>query len=145
MEDCITFILFVPGERNMSSASEFVIKFCKCDSGFFVNERFVKYVGLNSAVVLGAVIAKYEQVSNWRKSGIRKDDRFFFTVSDMEQVTGLTKYLQAKAISKLSNSKLVDQRIENTAGKTDIKHDKRYFKINWVNIQKFLIDGYIED
>jgi len=96
-----------------------ILDLLRADGSIVVNKKLAKKIGLNAAVVLSELIARFK----WHQSKKQDNDGWFYcTQKTLEEQTSLNRYYQDKAIDKLLELDLIDK-------KTTGMPAKRYFKI----------------
>lgn len=102
---------------------EKVVSMLRSEGGSIIlNKNLIKNVGMEAAAVYSELVSKY---GYFKKRNQLTDDGYFFnTIEDLQKDTGLTEYLQRKAIKKLESFGLIKVELRGLPS-------KRYFKLNW--------------
>lgn len=100
----------------------------RADGSIVVNKKLAKEIGLNPAVVLSELIARYK----WHKDENMIDGEWFYcTEETLEEQTSLNRYHQDKAINELQELGLIEKEVKGMPA-------KRYFKINEASVCKIV-------
>lgn len=93
----------------------------RSDGTIYVNRALAKAIGLNEAILYGALLSKegyYESCSRLDGNGM-----FYATAEDIEKTTALTARQQKLAIDNLISHKLIESKLKGVPA-------KKWFKIN---------------
>lgn len=101
--------------------NENIFELLRIDNTISVNRKIAHAIGLDAAIVYGALLAKYF----WYKERKMLDDEgmFFCTMDDLFESTTLQRKKQDKAISILKDHGLIETKRKGIPS-------KRYFKLN---------------
>jgi hypothetical protein len=101
------------------------------NDGFIcVNKTVISKLGLNCAVLLGQLASMYNYNSQTNQL---EDGWFYATVSKIQEVTGLSDYVQKQILDNLCEMNLIEQKNMGTP-------KRRYFKFNHANLIHFLME-----
>lgn len=107
-----------------------------CSDNFIVvNKALAKEIGLESAVVLGALVSKHKY---WSDRGELKDGFFYSTVEDLKESVFLSAYSQREAIKKLQENNLIEVKKMGLPS-------RRYIKINVETLENMLNDKSLKN
>lgn len=113
----------------MKNKSKYIGMLLSNDGFIVINKNLIKLIGLNSSILIGELVSEYNY---YEKENKLIDKAWFYsTTPNIEENTGLSRYQQDEAIKKLQNKKIIDIKIMGMPS-------KRYFKINYENIEKLL-------
>ena len=96
---------------------------------FSFHKKFAKYLGLEEAIILGALINKYQYYFDQGK--LTEDGMFFCTVNTLYEDTTLSEYKQRKAFKNLEENGIITTDIRGIPA-------KRYIKLNAENMINIL-------
>lgn len=100
---------------------------------YSLNKTLVKKLGIEQAFFI-CLLADAEQVIK-----VKTNDEFFFqTIEDIEERSGLTPHKQRKIIEELKEKELIETDLRGIPA-------KRYFKLNYENISKYVFEEVEED
>ncbi len=100
-------------------------------NGFIVvNKEIIKILGLTEAIVLGELCGEYNY---WKKQGKLQKNYFYSTRDNIEVNTGLSRYHQRQAISKLVDKEII---LEKEIGMPS----KKWYSINIKKLNEILFD-----
>ena len=119
----------------MKNKSKYIGMLLSNDGFIVINKSLIKLIGLNSAILIGELISEYNYYEKEKK--LIDNTWFYSTTPNIEENTGLSRYQQDEAIKKLQKEKIIDIKIMGMPS-------KRYFKINYENIEKLLKKGQKE-
>ena len=99
-------------------------------NGFItVNKEIARCLGLEEAVLLGELSAKYNY---WEDRNLLDEEGFFFaTAEDIEHQTSLSAYKQRTAFKNLESKGIIETKFKGVP-------PKKYFKINIEKLDSYL-------
>ena len=98
-----------------------IIDYIATDGYIIVNKEIARCLGLEEAVLLGELSAKYNY---WEDRNLLDEEGFFFaTAEDIEHETGLSAYKQRTAFKNLESKNIIETKFKGVP-------PKKYFKIN---------------
>ena len=107
-----------------------------CSDNFIVvNKALAKEIGLEAAVVLGALVSKYKY---WSDRGELKDGFFYSTVEDLKESVFLSAYSQREAIKRLQEKNLIEVKKMGLPS-------RRYIKINIETLENMFNDKSLKN
>lgn len=108
------------------------IELLASDSYIIVNKKLIKELGAECAIIVGELVSLYLY---WEKvDKLDEDGWFFATVADIEERTGLSKYIQNKAIKKLIDGGILEKSIKGLPA-------KRFLKFNFLKLEELIVSS----
>lgn len=105
-----------------------IINYLASDNYIVVNKVLIRKFGLNEAIMLGELCSEYNY---FQKEGRLVDDRFYSTIENIEENTGLTAHEQRQAIQSLKNAGVLEVELRGIPA-------KRYFLLDISTVVKIL-------
>lgn len=111
-----------------------ILKLLASENYITVNKTLIKELGLEEAVLFGALCSEYEL---WKSQHKLKDNKFYCTVERIEEITTLSVYKQRNAIANLKEKGLLSTTKEGIPA-------KRYFKIHEQAVNNLFISSDVK-
>lgn len=112
-----------------------VLNLLSVNSYIIVNRELVTEIGLEEAVMFGALCSEYNY---WLMNNRLHYGMFYCTIEKLQAMTGLSYYKQTKAITNLVNRKLITTVVDGMPA-------TRYFQINENQVLKLLHISFQEN
>lgn len=109
-----------------------IINFLLNNNYIALNRDAIKLFGLYEAILLCELCGEYNY---WDNTDKLSDGYFYSTIENIEEQTGLSRYQQQNAISKLKELGVIETKIKGVPA-------KRYIKINLEKLE-FVLNGQI--
>lgn len=102
------------------------------NSYIIVNKKLIKELGAECAIIVGELASLYLY---WEKADKLDEGGWFFsTVADIEERTGLSKYIQGKAIKKLIDKGILEKTIKGLPA-------KRFLKFDFLKLEELIVSS----
>ena len=112
-----------------------ILDLLRSDGSIIVNKKLANKIGLNEAVILSELIARFK----WHEEKEEDQDGWFYCTTDtLENQTSLNRYYQDKAIDNLQELDLITKKTKGIPA-------KRYFKINTKQVVNIVTSKIVKD